>query len=215
MPTCLSTHSDRLSVQLRTLTSGFNRHLTLASNQRLLDRTALREGLISSLWQAWCRFLRSVILTSASGGTTSGGVAITCIYSTLSQPQVLHVAKQLSTGSNIGTFRSLAGAHLEPTWGDIDKAIAITAGMGLSNSAQILSALSLSTSIQDLQICRNATAHVGPSLLSRLKTARVRYVDTKILHPTDACLWIDPGTYGYLWDSWVEEMNLIAENACQ
>lgn len=215
MPTSLSTHKDRLSVRLQTLNSGFNRHLTIAPQQRILDRAAFREGLISALWQAWCRFFRSVILTSSSGGTTVSGAHIVSSFVGLSEPQILYVAKQLANGSQVGTIKSIAGAHLEPTWGDITKALAISTGMGLSNSNQLLSALSLASSVPDLQICRNATAHIGVTQLARLKATRVRYIETKMQHPTDACIWIDPNTDGYLWDSWVEEIRLMANFACQ
>jgi hypothetical protein len=92
--------------------------------------------------------------------------------------------------------------------------MAILAGMGLSNSAQLLSALSLASSVPDLQTCRNATAHLGRSQIGQLTAARVRYVETKLLHPTDACLWIDPATDGYLWDTWIDEILLIADYAC-
>lgn len=213
MPTSLNVHKDKLFVQLQTLTSGFNRHLTVAPKQRLLDRAAIREGLISTLWQCWCRFFRSVVLTSASGGTTGAGATISSDYASLSESQILYVAKQLSNESAVTTFRSIAGPHLEPTWGDITKAIAISSGMRISNSSQLVRALSLAIAIPDLQICRNATAHFGAAQLVRLKNARVRYIETKILHPTDACVWIDPATEGYLWDTWVEEIKLIAEYA--
>ncbi|WP_204165290.1 hypothetical protein [Methylobacterium radiodurans] len=214
MPNSLDSHHIKLAIQLQTLTSGFNRHLTVAASQRVLDRAAVREGLISSLWQVWCRFFRSVILTSASGGVTRSGVAITSAYPGLSEPQLLFVAKQLSNNANVSSIRSIAGHHLEPTWGDINKALNISNGMGFSNSGQLSTALSFAASIPDLQICRNATSHFGLGSLSQLKASRVRYTHTKLLHPTDACVWIDPLTNGYLWDTWVDEINTVASHAC-
>lgn len=132
----------------------------------------------------------------------------------MTEPQILYVAKRLSNGFSVGAIRSIAGPHAEPTWGDVTKAMAISTGMGLSNSTQLLSALSLASAVPDLQICRNATAHLGHGQLARLTATRVRYVETKILHPTDACIWIDPNTDGYLWDTWVDEIQLIADYAC-
>ncbi|RYF49463.1 MAG: hypothetical protein EOO38_07835, partial [Cytophagaceae bacterium] len=162
MPISLSVHRNKLAVQLETLTSGFNRHLMVAGSQRRLDRTAIREGLISALWQSWCRFFRSVVLTSAAGGITSAGARLTCTFGSIPESHLLFVAKQLAVGAGITTIKAIAGSHLEPTWGDINKAILIVSGMGLSNSPQLLSALSLATAVPDLQICRNATAHLGP-----------------------------------------------------
>lgn len=214
MPTSLSVHKDKLAIRLQTLDSGFNRHLTTAPKLRTLDRAAIREGLISALWQAWCQFFRSVILTSASGGTTESGNVIVSGFGGLAEAEILYVAKLLSNRARIGTIRPIAGPHLEPTWGDIAKALNISAGMRLSNSSQLLSALSVASSVPDLQICRNATAHMGISQLTGLKATRVRYVETKMKHPTDACTWIDPNTDGYLWDSWVEEIRTIAYFAC-
>lgn len=215
MPISLNVHRDKLSARLQILTSGFNRHLTTASSMRLLDRAAVREGYVSSLWQAWCRFFRSVILTSATGGLTSSGRPITCMYSMHSEAELLFIAKQIANRAHIRRVRAISGSHQEPTWGDIDKALLISNGMGLSNSQQLLSALSLASTIKVLQLCRNATAHLGPVQLAELGATRVPFDDTKLLHPTDACFWIDPNTCGYLWDTWIDEIALVADYACR
>jgi hypothetical protein len=184
------------------------------NDQRMLDKTAIREGLVSSLWQSWCRFVRAAILTSSTGGTTAAGVVIHNPYIGHTEAELLFIARQLSTGSSIRNIRPIAGGHLEPTWGDISKAISIVNGIGSSNSSQMLSGLSIASTVRDLQTCRNATAHIGSYQIGLLNAARVRYIHTRIAHPTDACFWIDPMTDGYLWDTWLDEIELMARNIC-
>lgn len=142
------------------------------------------------------------------------GAATTSPFAHLPESHLLFVAMKASNGKPPGTIKAIAGSHVEPTWGDIDKAISVVNGLNPSNASQILAGLSLATSASDLQLCRNANAHLGPDQFDRLKAARVRYLDTRLMHSTDMCVWVDPATEGYLWDTWIDELNLMAKFMC-
>ena len=42
----------------------------------------------------------------------------------------------------------------------------------------------------------------------------VRYLSTKLVHPSDMMHWEDPNNNNeYLWKSWIEELDIAAEFA--
>src|SRR3546814_8226481 len=76
-------------------------------------------------------------------------------------------------------IRALHGSHLEPTWGDLTKANLIVTGIESTNQVQLLTAFGGGFAIKDLQLCRNASAHLTKDLLRDVNAAKVRYRDRK------------------------------------
>lgn len=212
MPTSLNAFRQKLLQRLQTLDSAFERE-ALAQHVKRVDRWALQEGLISALWQSWCRFCREVLINSAIGTNTASGQAVTSPYRGRSEPEIAYIAKCLANTKPVKQIKVIAGAHQEPTWGDLSKVNLITTGLGTSNSGQLLSAFAGGVAINDLQLCRNASAHLGPQLLTQIVAAKVRYMETSLTHPSDVMLWVDPTTKDYLWKSWLDEMDLISSYA--
>lgn len=210
MPISLSQPRRRLKIQVDTLNAGFVRHLGVQRNLRQLDRVALREGFISALWQYWGQFVRAILIESAKGAIPDSGNITTCPYSVHSEEEIAFVCMQLAQNAPINQVKAIKGPHLETTWGDVDKAIRIAGNLGISNSSEVLSGLAIPLSVKDLQICRNATAHLGKHTFQALKAAKVRYSDTKLFHPTDAMMWSDVATFGYLWDTWVDQIAMAS-----
>lgn len=124
-----------------------------------------------------------------------------------------YIAAQFARKQPVGTIKSIAGDHLEPTWGDYDKADKIIVGFQLSNATVLQSALGTAVSIKDLQICRNACAHLSSDRILDVKAARVRYDDTRFNHPSDMMHWIEPITNDQLWRYWIDEMRSAAQQA--
>lgn len=215
MPILLSQFRRKLRVRVDALDAGFRRHLASARGMRQLDRQALREGYVSALWQFWGQFVRSVLIESTRGALQEGGALTTSPFSAHTEDEIAYICMQLARRQSIGRVRAIRGSHLEPTWGDVDKAILIASSIGLSNQGELLSAFAIPTSLKDLQLCRNAAAHLGASTFAELKLAKVRYTDTRLLHPTDAVVWVDNATCGYLWDTWVDEIMVSADYACR
>lgn len=202
-----------LLIRLRHLDDAVTRHLISPAVSRRIDRSAIQEGYISAVWQTWSAFCRRLFIESARGGITSSGTVITSPYHANSEMEIAFVALRLSHNEPIKRLIPLKGSHLEPSWGDVGKAQLIAAGLGTSNANTIASALSASIRLNDLQLCRNASAHLSASLLADIRSRKVRYLDTTIMHPSDMAFWVDPTTKDFLWRSWLEEMEIISDYA--
>lgn len=213
MATSLDAIHNKLCSRLRILDAAFDRHILLPSNKRRIDRFAFQEGLISALWQSWGAFCRSTLIGSASGIISGSGQQVTSPFVGRSEMEIAYVARVLSQGQQVSTVRVLQGSHLEPTWGDLARANLIANGLDSSNKAQLLSAFGVGLAIKDLQLCRNASAHLNKDLLAQVNVAKVRYSETKFVHPSDLIFWVDPATKDFLWKTWVDEMEVIAQYA--
>ncbi len=115
--------------------------------------------------------------------------------------------------NNIKKIKPIAGSHQEPTWGDPAKINLIINGLGCSNKTTLLTAFGSVQNIKDLHMCRNACAHLTADVIHNVNAAKVRYIDTKMEHPSDVMFWVNPATNDYLWRSWVEEMSIISSLA--
>jgi hypothetical protein len=210
MPTSLKVIRSKLVSRLRILNRAFDRQLHNAGTSRSADRYALREGLISGLWQTWGSYCRTIIIESARGAIDGGGAAIASPYTANSEMEVAFVARQLAQRSPVGTIRPLAGNHQEPTWGDLAKLNLIVSGLGTSNHNVLLSSFGAALRIRDLQLCRNACAHICADRMADLSGARVRYTSSSLTHPTDFIIWVDPTTSDFVWHSWTTEMETVS-----
>lgn len=88
-----------------------------------LDKVAFREGLISALWQYWGQFVRAILVESAKGAYPDSAALTTSPYSANSEEEIAFVCMQLAQKAAINQVKAIKGPHLEPTWGDVDKAI--------------------------------------------------------------------------------------------
>jgi len=213
MPTYLGDSQSRLSGRLLLLEVAFTRHETAPVVKKTVDRFALQEGLISSLWQSWGRFCREVLLNSAIGAQSVSGAHIASPYMGRPEAEVAYVARRLAQKAPVGNIKAIAGAHQEPTWGDLNKINLIANGLGTSNQTTLLSAFGGAHFLSDLQLCRNASAHYCAERISDVRSARVRYNNTKFRHPSDMLRWIDPTTNDPLWLGWIAEMRTVAASA--
>ena len=213
MPTSLDAVRQKLCSRVRILDSAFDRHVRLYSSKKRIDRFALQEGLVSTLWQSWCAFCRATLIGSATGIISGSGQQITSPYAGHSDMEIAYVAKVLSDGHQVNRIKALKGSHQEPTWGDLNKVNLIASGLNSTNQPQLLSAFGVGLALMDLRLCRNASAHVNKHLIAQINSAKVRYSDTRFVHPSDLIFWVDPTTKDFLWRSWVDEILIISQNA--
>lgn len=213
MATSLDEIRQKLCSRVRALDSAFDRHVVHRSTKRRIDRFALQEGLVSALWQSWGAFCRATLVGSASGIQSGSGHLVTSTYAGRSEMEIAYVAKKLAQGQVIGTIKPLKGSHQEPTWGDLKNLNQIASGLNSSNRSQLLTAFGVGIAIKDLQLCRNASAHMNKDLLAEINAAKVRYSDTKFAHPSDLIFWVNPATKDFLWKTWIDEMLLISQHA--
>lgn len=212
MPTSLEAIRDKLIARARTLDVAFERHALSPVCRMRTDRFALQEGLVSSLWQAWCSFCRETVIGSARGITTRSGVA-TSPFAGRAEMEIAYVAKEFAQRRKVVTVKALSAIYLEPTWGDLSKINLIITGIGSSNQSYLASAFGIGMAILDLQLCRNASAHLNNGTMAAVTAARVKYSQTKFSHPSDIMFWIDPLTKDYLWKTWIEEIENISNLA--
>lgn len=203
---------QKLTRRVQKLDAAFDRELS-NPHKRRLDRSAYQEGLVSALWQSWCGFCREVLIGSATAAKSVSGHAVTSPYAGHAEMEIAYVAKRLSQGRAVGVVRALAGAHQEPTWGDVSKANLIAGGLGTSNQAQLVSAFGSASTISDLQLCRNASAHVSGQTIAEITAAKVRYSQTRFLHASDLIYWVAPQTNAFLWKTWIDEIEVTADLA--
>ena len=213
MPISLESLQVKLAGRVNTLNSAFDRSITSREGTRRVDRNALQEGLISALWQAWGAFCRATILHSASGNATVAGVTVTSPYAGRSDPEIAWIAKRLAERNSVANIRALAAMREEPTWGDVSKLNLITAGMPTSNQSTLVSSFSAPISLKDLQLCRNASAHINRDVISDLNKAKVRYSSTALIHPSDVMTWTDPQSGDFVWRLWVDEITAVSQLA--
>ncbi|MEQ8250488.1 MAG: hypothetical protein RIB41_04555 [Oceanibaculum nanhaiense] len=213
MPTSLNVVKAKFFLRIKSADSAFQRHLIAPSVKFSADRFALQEGLISLLWQSWCFFCRETVINSAIGTVTESGLVTHSPYSRNNEKELAYISKELSQRRSIGVVREIGGSHLEPTWGDVAKINLIVTGLSCSNGAVLQSAFGSASVIKDLQMCRNACAHINKDNITSLINARVRYTSTAMKHPSDFIFWIDPNTRDFVWRSWLEEMELVADYA--
>lgn len=215
MPISLSTIKSKFIVRVRSLDNAFDRHVIVPVAVHRIDRFALQDGLISGLWQAWSWFCREIIIQSVKGAYTQQGALTASAYSAYQEMEIAYIAKQISTSQNVGTIRSLSGMYQEPTWGDVRKLNLMSLGLTSTNSQTLTTAFAACGAIMDLQLCRNANAHLNGDTVRSVKAAQVRYSDTHFQHPSDMMTWTHPYTQNYLWKAWIDEVNLVSDLAIQ
>lgn len=213
MPISLEALRGKLQRRLLVLDSGFDRHVVDPVAILRADKFALQEGYVSALWQAWCNFCRELLIQSTKGAVTSSGTTTTSPHIALSEREIAYVAKRLSNNLAINSIRPLIGSHQEHTWGDLSKLNLVASNIGCSNAASILASLSACLRIEDLQLCRNASAHIAKSTLQDVRQSMVRYQNTSFKHPSDMIIWVDPSSSDFLWKSWIDEIELAADFA--
>ncbi len=215
MTLLLASLEGRLNARLNTLDSVFYRSNAVRTTARRSDRTFSQEGLVSALWQTWCSAVRHLIIECVRGANTKAGALTSSPHTGLAETELTYIASRVAKGNVIGNIRPLVGSHLEPTWGDLTKVGLIAGGYGLSNGPQLVSALASPSSLVDLQICRNACAHLNADRLADVAAAQVRYSYTKFMHPSDMIFWVEFTSSDFLWRTWTDDMRLAYGLAVQ
>lgn len=208
MPSLLGDLETRFNARLNTLDSAFDRFLVSRTSSYRSDRSFFQEGLVSTLWQSWCLAVRTLIIASVKGAITKTGIVTVSPHSGLLDAELAYIASKAARSQAIGNIIPLLGSHLEPTWGDLNKVGLISNGFSVSNGPQLASALSSPSSLKDLQTCRNACAHLNADRIVDVKSTRIRYASTSMMHPSDMIFWLEPSTNDFLWRTWTDEMRV-------
>ena len=211
----LSYFPRKLDRRLSILESAHRRLFFRRERIRKIDRFSAQIGLVSTLWQVWNDASRSIILSSVRGTISANGTEISSRFSRYPIDQIRFAAMRFAKGQPVDQLTEIAGDHLEPNWGDLDKANRIVSQFQPTNSKQLLSAFGSMNLVRDLQITRNACAHISLDRIQQVHDMRVRYYGDRPLHPSDMIFLIDPSTNDFSWNSWTDEIRIFAQYAIE
>lgn len=186
----------------------------VANSGSKLSRSDLMflEGLLSTVWQNWGMFSRGVVMASALGCTTRGGVVVSGVVLPLTRKRVSYVAMRASKGAVVHPGFENSVLRKEPTWGDVSMIQKVIQTIGPGNMGHLISAFgSVTRGPRHLQVVRNAAAHRNAETFAEVQSLRAFYTVKKIRHPSEVALWIDPGMRDYALLGWIAEMRLLAD----
>lgn len=173
------------------------------------------DGCVVSLWDAWNRFLRQVVLLSCSDATigSRGG-----FYTPSIKRNEEEVLNYLSVNARRLGLRMF---DREPNWHNVTQLAAITLELGLANSSQIIGAVGVSgielgnagriaNPIEDIRTVRNFIAH-------KTKTNLIKFQRLALSGASEH-------VHSYLWSKtvggverfseWVTAMCVVADAVC-
>jgi hypothetical protein len=206
MPIYLADTRARFERRLDRLEAALSSLASQRTSLQLVEYIPRAEGLLSALWQIWCGFCRDTILQSAAGAYRANGTQVLSNYIGWPEAQVTWLSAQFARGLNPNSVKSLSTMRSEPTWGDLSKFNLIATKLIVSNASQLTSAVGSLTSLPDLQLCRNASAHFNCENLAEIKKRRSSYSETSSLLPASMAFWIDPISKDFAWELWLDDM---------
>jgi hypothetical protein len=140
-------------------------HSTVASST-IPSYKPTEEGCLFALWDSWTRYLRSLVVVSASASFLSLGGTTHSNPTPRSESQLLLDLNANKRGRNFGIIND------EPKWNDPTKLADIANYLGIPNQTQILSAVTatslslgpivITSPLEEMRIARNYAAHKNP-----------------------------------------------------
>jgi hypothetical protein len=134
------------------------------------------DGCLISIWDAWNRFLRTLVLNAASGAVLGLSGRTYSPGNNRTEPQALNHLRANQKGK---AYRLI---NDEPKWFDLkalddimqtvelEKDNIDTVMSALGASAIVLGPISVQNPLEEIRTCRNFVAHKSPSTLSDLGT---------------------------------------------
>ena len=166
----------------------------------------LLEGVLSRIWQAWCRFCRETIMESCVGTTDLSG-PVAGLATAISMPHVSAAAVQVKNRQRVTWVGQNTVLRMEPTWGSIDALIDIIRYLAPTNAAKLNGMCAVaSPSAKVLQTARNAAAHDNTQTLADLLQLGTAYTTFPTNHACQSLFWIEAATGGYLLPQAVEDL---------
>ena len=133
----------------------------------------IEDGCLISLWDAWNRYLREIVLNSAAGDVLGLSMKIYRNSNPWTENVLLDALK-----NDQRKFGIYVPAQ-EPKWFDLGTLKNIVNSLNLSNSASIVNGVAVSTisfplknipnPLDDIRRCRNYVAHKNPRALAEIR----------------------------------------------
>ncbi len=203
-------YRDLLVAEDELLEFAANKPTTWTASAFALEDEFYLVGWLSYVWQTWCNFCRTCIISSAMGTTTGSGQIVAQLPDAIAETNVSGAAIRAAQRRPL-VWTSNSVLRNEPTWGDVDKLHDVVIGMAPGNSAALLSGIAAaSTAAKTLQTIRNAAAHRNHETLVSVNALRSRYVAFPILHPLHSLFWTSATKTEYLAIEALNELTTAA-----
>lgn len=209
----LQTHFKKLLARLSVVEDRFISFQSSMPSRLDHSHWMFLEGLSSATWQYWGRFCRSVVIDSALGAKTAGGVNL--IPCAAGWEEVSHIAYCVTKGKPLVVGGTNSNLRMEPTWGDPNKLNAVINALNLGNKTTLASSFGASFYISHLQIVRNAAAHNHYQNTADVLALRPYYHVARLRHPSEALLWLEEKSKSFAFLFWLEDMRILGELAVQ
>jgi hypothetical protein len=169
------------------------------------------EGVLSSAWQAWSGFCRSVVTKSCTGTMTRSGFATVPLIDIPDAGRLAYVAKAIAHQRPVRPQRTLL-SHQEPTWGDRALLEDLVRYLNPSNSVDLLNGILLATRApEDMRTVRNATAHINCDNARSIEQLKIHYLGHSVVHPTGLLKWQTKGDREFVFSFWLSEILEVAD----
>ena len=212
----LQTGLDELHAELKQFIS--SRGSLHATTQFSLNDECLLEGILSRIWQTWCKFCRSCLFESCMGTVTASGRVITPHPCATTAEHVSGAAIQARQFRPGGVYWGNTNSSIrkEPTWGDVDVLVDIVTRLSPINASQLAAAFSSGwSSTKAIQKIRNASAHINIETMAEVQGLRPGYISFPIGHATHALFWIETLTSDFLVSHAIATMKTTATSSIQ
>jgi hypothetical protein len=177
------------------------------SNDFTTDELCLIEGVMSRIWQVWCRFCRRVVLESCQGTTELSGVPIPPLAAANSDGHVSAAAILAWRKRPVTWHQSNSVLRREPMWGDVDVLLDVIDGLKPNNAAKLKGMCTVSsTGAKLLQTARNAAAHHNHQSLGELLSLSSAFSAFPINHACQSAFWVETVSADYLLPFVLEEL---------
>ncbi len=209
----LLTHFNKLVARLDLVEDRFTSFQSSMPSRLDHSHWMFLEGLSSATWQYWGRFCRSVVIDSALGAITAGGVNLTPCAG--SWEEVSHIATRVTKDRPPVLGGTNSDLRIEPTWGDPNKLNVVINALDLDNKDTLASSFGADSYISHLQTVRNATAHRHHQNTANVLALRPYYQVARLRHPSEALLWLEEQSKSFAFLFWLEDMRMLGELAVQ
>jgi hypothetical protein len=170
-----------------------------ASTDFTVDELCQLEGVMSRVWQAWCRFCRSLVLESCTGTHDLSGLHIPPLVGAQSEGHVSGAAIYAWRNRGVNWRRSNLLLRLEPTWGDVDVLLDIVTLLSPANAGKLSGMCTLASSeAKFLQAARNAASHDNQQSLNQLIRLSGPFLSFPINHACESLFWVETTSSDYL-----------------
>jgi hypothetical protein len=188
----------------------------VAASDFTIEDLCLLEGVLSRVWQTWCRFCRRIIIDSCQGTQDASGSIIPALAGAHSEDLVSGAAIQAKRGQTITWTKANPVLRYEPTWGDVDVLLDIVNALGPGNATKLNAMCAMAGSgARPIQVARNAAAHDNHQTMNDLRKLGTAYAIFSIDHACQSLFWIEPTTLNYLFPFALEQLGAAARYAIQ